>query len=112
MKKILAVALALVMTVSLCACGGSDSVVGKWAFGGNTYEFKEDNSLSVSINGTLNYDGTYEIDGDKITVNVSGMLGEKTEELTYSLKGDTLKLDGDVTLTGADMSLEFTRVEE
>lgn len=111
MKKILALVIALMLTVLLCACG-SDSIVGKWAFGVNTYEFKEDNSLSISINGALNYDGTYEINGDKITINVSGMLGEQTEELTYSLKGDTLKLEGDVTLTNSDMSLEFTRIEE
>ncbi len=111
MKKILAFALALIMTLSLCACGGS-SIIGKWTFGGNSYEFKEDNTVSISVNGALNFDGTYEIDGDKITVKVSSMLGEKTEELTYSLKKDTLTLEGDVTLTGSNMSLEFTRVKE
>ena len=111
MKKFLAVALALIMTLSLCACG-KNSIIGKWSFGGNTYEFKEDNSVSISLNGTLNFDGTYELDGDKITVEVSGMLGEKTEELTYSLKKDTLTLEGDVTLTGSNVSLEFTRVKE
>ena len=111
MKKFLAFALALIMTLSLCACGGGN-IIGKWTFGGNSYEFKEDNTVSISVNGAINFDGTYEVDGDKITVKVSGLLGEKTEELTYSLNGDTLKLDGDVTLTGSNMSLEFTRVKE
>lgn len=110
MKKIFALMLAILMTLSICACA-SRSVVGKWVFGGNTYEFKEDNSVSISINGALNYDGTYEIDGDVITVQVSGLLGEITEDLTYSVKGDTLKLEGDVTLTGTDMSLEFVKVK-
>ena len=112
MKKFLVIALALVMTFTFCACAGSGSLVGKWAFGVNTYEFKEDNTVSISVNSTLNYDGTYEVSGDTIVVKVSGMLGEKTAELTYSLKGDTLKLDGDVTLIGTNMSLEFTRVKE
>lgn len=112
MKKIVAGVLALlVLTTMLCACGGSGSIVGKWVFGGNTYQFNEDNSVSISINGTLNFDGTYEVSGNKITLNVSGMLGDKTEELTYSLKGDTLKLEGDVSLSGSDVSLEFTRVK-
>ncbi len=112
MKKILTALLALVMTVLLCACG-SGSIVGKWAFGVNTYEFKDDNTVSISLNGALNYDGTYEVDGDKITVTVSGMLGEKTEELTYTLKGDTLTLTGDVTMTGgADVTLEFAKVKD
>ena len=111
MKKFFAVVLALMMTLICCSCS-SDSVVGKWSFGGSTYTFNEDNSVSISINGAINYDGTYEIDGDKITVKVSGMLGEKTEELTYYLKGDTLTLEGDVTLTGSNMSLEFTKVEK
>lgn len=110
MKKILALALVLVMGLMLCACG-SDSVIGKWAFGVNTYEFKEDNTVSISLNGALNFDGTYAVEGDKITLKVSGLTGEKTEELTYSIDGDTLKLEGDVTLTGVDTSLEFTKAE-
>ncbi len=108
MKKVLALALVVVMGLMLCACG-SNSVVGKWVFGGTSYEFKDDNTVSISLNGALNFDGTYEVDGDKITVEVSGLTGDKTEELTYSIDGDSLTLEGDVTLTGADTTITFEK---
>jgi len=108
MKKILAIALTLILVVSLAACA-SESIVGKWVFGGNTIEFTEDGKVSVNVNGALNYDGTYEIDGDKIVMTVSTMLGEKTEEFTYTLKGKSLTLNGDITFMGgvaAEMPFE------
>lgn len=108
MKKIVAMVLALVMMFTLAACSGG-SIEGKWAFGGTTYEFKEDSKVSISVNGALNYDGTYTMEGDKLTVTVNGLLGEQTEELTYELKGDTLTLTGNVTFTGSNMTLEFAR---
>ncbi|MGI6265165.1 MAG: DUF5640 domain-containing protein [Acutalibacteraceae bacterium] len=109
MKKALVCVLALVMVISLVACSGG-SIVGKWAFGVNTYEFREDNTVSVSINNTLNYDGTYTVDGDKVTLTVKGLIGEQTVDLTWSVKGSTLTLTGDVTLSGASSTLTFERV--
>lgn len=108
MKKLFAGFLAVAMLLTLAACS-SGSIIGKWAFGGATYEFKDDNTVSISINGALNYDGTYETDGDKLTVTVSGLLGETTKEFTYKVKGDTLTLEGDVTFTGTSMSMDFTK---
>lgn len=108
MKKILAIALTLILVISLAACA-SESLVGKWVFGGNTIEFTEDGKVSVNVNGTLNYDGTYEVEGDKIVMTVSTMLGEKTEEFTYTLKGKSLTLNGDITFMGgvaAEMPFE------
>jgi len=109
MKKLLALFLAVGMLLSLAACGGG--IEGKWQFGGCTYEFKEDNKISVKVNGVMNYDGTYEIDGDVLTVKASGTLGDVEEELKYSLKGGTLTLEGDVTFSGSDVTLEFAKVE-
>lgn len=110
MRRILAAILMVAMLLTLVACGGKGSIVGKWAFGVNTYEFKDDNTVNVSINGTLNYEGTYEVAEDTIILKVSGLMGEMTKELTYELKGKTLKLTGDVTLSnGVSSTLEFTR---
>lgn len=112
MKKILAMLLAIAMMVMLCACGGGGSIIGKWAFGVNTFEFNEDNTVSISVNGALNYDGTYEVAEDKITVTVTGLTGEQTEEFTYELKGDTLTLTGDITLSGGvDTTIDFTKAK-
>lgn len=108
MKRVLAAVLAAVMLIILCACGSS-SVVGKWIFGVNTYEFREDNTVSISISSALNYEGTYEVDGDKIIITANTLLGEKTVELTYSLDGDTLKLEGDITFSGVVMQMEFAK---
>ena len=113
MKKFCLILLSVLLTASLlCACGGSKSIVGKWAFGVNTYEFKEDKTVSISINGALNYDGTYEINGDKVIVTITDMIGmEKKAELTYALKGNTLTLTGNVTFTGSSVTLDFTKVK-
>ncbi len=110
MKKLLALVMAVGMFFSFVACGGG-SIQGKWTFGGCIYEFKEENKLSVSVNGALNYDGTYEIDGDVINVKVKGMMGDVEEELKYTLKGDTLTLEGNVTFTGSDVTMEFAKAK-
>lgn len=109
MKKVLAIALSVFMLLSFAACGAK-SVVGKWVFGGVSFNFKDDTNVSISANGALNYDGTYTIEGDVITVKAKGLMGEVTEEFKYSLKGDTLTITGDVSLMGgADTTLELKK---
>ena len=110
MKKFLAIALTAVMLFSLAACGGK-SIVGKWAFGANSFEFRDDNTVSISVNGALNYDGTYTVEEDKILVTTTDLLGqEKVTEFTYSLDGKTLTLTGDITLMGAPaVTLDFAK---
>lgn len=108
MKKMLTGLLAIVMLLAFTACSGG-SIIGKWVFGGVSYEFRDDNTVSVSINGALNYDGTYEINGDKVTVTVEGLLGEQTEEFTYKINGDTLTLEGDIAFSGTSTSIDFTK---
>lgn len=96
-EKFFAVLCVAMMVLSVVACG-SQSLTGKWAFGVNTYEFKDDDTVSISISGVLNYNGTYTTDGDKLTVTVSGLTGETTKEFTYQISGKTLSLTGDVHL--------------
>ncbi len=84
------------------------SLENEWAFGVNTYKFNDDGTFSASVN-TLNNNGTYLVDGDKITLQYSFMgVMEKETELTYSISGKTLTLSGDVTLTGAgSVSMDY-----
>ena len=110
MKRIVALVLAGLMLFALVSCAGG-SLKGKWAFGGVSYEFKDDNALTVNANGMV-FNGSYETEGNKLIVTVNGLTGETTKELTYTLKGDTLILNGDVTLLGAgSQELEFTRAK-
>ena len=106
-KLLAALLVVAMMTTLLASCGGS--LIGKWAFGAAVYEFKEDNQVSISVNG-LSYNGTYETEGKTLTVHVSGLFGETTKEFTYALKGDKLTLNGDVTFTNSgSVEVEFTK---
>ena len=110
MKKIICVALCALMVLSLVACGGSKSVVGKWAFGVNTFEFNDDGTFAASCNGMEN-SGTYTAEDGKITMTYKSLIGqETTTELTYELSGSTLKLTGDVSLMGSpSVTVEYTK---
>lgn len=110
MKKLLICLLIIATLFSAVSCG-SKSIIGKWMFGVNSFEFREDNTVSVSISGMLNYDGTYTVEDDKIIITAVGLLGMETvEEFTYSLDGDSLTLTGDITFAGgADTTLTFEK---
>jgi len=112
MKKLLICLLIIATLFSAVSCG-SKSIIGKWMFGVNSFEFREDNtvSVSVSISGMLNYDGTYTVEDDKIIITAVGPFGMETvEEFTYSLDGDSLTLTGDITFVGgADTTLTFEK---
>ncbi len=107
--KVLALTMAIILlAVPLISCSGG-SLTGKWVFGGTSYEFKEDNKVSVSLNG-LNYEGTYETEGKTLKITVTGLVGDTvTKELTYSIKGKELTLKGDVTFTGTDLEITFAK---
>ena len=139
MKKVLALFISFIMIFAVSACNGeknenegggaivslptssqqtiskdeggkkSDIVVGKWAFGINLIEFKDVENVSLNVN-TLNYVGTYTIEGDKIIMTVNTILGERTGEFTYSLDGDKLTLKGDITfMGGGDVAVTYTK---
>ena len=96
-------------TICFVACG-SKSIVGKWAFGANTFEFRDDNTVSISVNGALNYSGTYVVEDNKIIITTNGLFGAVTREFEYSLKGKTLTITGDITfMGGANMTLELEK---
>ncbi|MBQ6947445.1 MAG: hypothetical protein IJN42_05300 [Clostridia bacterium] len=113
MKRFLIVLMVLVMMLSLAACGKGESIVGKWTFGATEIEFKEDSAVLISINKTLNYDGTYALEGDKVTITVKEITGALSEEFTYSLENGVLTMTGDITLKGAaPITMTFVKEEE
>lgn len=88
MKKILAIALTVILVVALfagCAKAGANAVVGKWAW---EYE-----GLGEVMSVTFNNDGTGEMES----------FGE-TMEFTYSVTADKINM----TLDGESSSCEYS----
>ncbi|MBQ2688052.1 MAG: lipocalin family protein [Clostridia bacterium] len=105
MKKTLCIILAvMLLAVSLCACAGSNSIVGSWSGTSQgvavTMSFAKDGTGVMSVLGGLaSEEFTYTIEGSTLTVNATD--GD-TEVYDYAIDGDSLSLtyEGEViTLT-------------
>ncbi len=98
-KRLVSLVAALVMVMSLVACGGEKGLVGTWEVSADIdgqeisagYTFESNGDCSVNAMG-ITMDGTYKTDGDKITITVSFMGVETSQEGTYKVDGDTLTL--------------------
>ena len=97
MKKVLLLVLAVVLVsalIILSGCeskpaGGSDSnsIVGSWTYPGTSYTYK------FNADGTGEYVGspfTYELSGDKISILYEG--GTVPFESTYKIEGNKLNI--------------------
>lgn len=88
--------LMLAMLVSLCACGGpSDSLKGTWAGTnddevGVTWTFDGGGKCKMENDYGTKDDGTYTIDGDKVSIKLNGWDAEKLYQFTIS--GSSLSL--------------------
>ena len=124
MKKLLIIALALMMVLSLAACGGSNNekdIIGTWALvdketeteyglgieftkdGEMRYGFTEDSLAGLTgdedVDAALDFLMTikYKIKNDtEMEVTVSAMFGlaKETTTVSYKLDGDSLSFDG------------------
>ncbi len=64
------------------------------------YDFKEDGSMHLeSLNGKYQFDGNYEVDGDKVTLSAKNTDGESSV-ITYTMKHG--EEDGSVVLQTED----------
>lgn len=119
-KRIAAVLLVLTMAFMLTACG-KDSVKGSWMITGGTamdsitggmdlaelgmemvFNFNDNNALLVTLSfmgESESMNGTWEVDGDNITMTLDG----DPLTCTWEINGDTL------TLTATDGTLIFTK---
>ncbi len=96
MKKTVAVLLMVVMILSV-ATGCSNKLEGTYqsvdeddAF---TVTFK-DGEMKIEASGLI-FEGTYEVKGDKIIMEMEMMGQKSTEELSFKQEGDTIFIDGD-----------------
>lgn len=124
MKKILAIALAALMLLSLTACGGSgnkQAIVGTWALVDTELETEYGLGIEFTKDGKMHYGLTsdvlegltgdedvdaaldllltieYKIKSDtEMEITMKALLGLKKETVTvsYALDGDTLEFDG------------------
>ena len=84
MKKAISLLLALVMCLSLCACGGKSPIVGTWQthIAGTTYTyvFKSDNTYTFTLEGAFNTEdhGKYALNEDNGTIIFSKDTGDIT----------------------------------
>lgn len=98
MKKVTVSVLALVLALSLMACGGSKSVVGTWTMEGtdadiSSLELKNDGTGSITLGESISLNITYTTEKDKLTLTMSYLGETESEEYTYSVKDNKLTLN-------------------
>lgn len=101
-KRLVSLVAALVMVMSLVACGSNSEFVGTWectteANGQSIttrYEFKSNGDCVMSVAG-LTIECEYETDGDKLIFSIEVLGVETTEEWTYKIDGNTMTLTKD-----------------
>lgn len=111
MKKVLALALVLVMIFALCACGTSrkgDPAVGDWTLTGlkmGDSDYSEYiNMFNISLSFQDNGKGSMTSDGDKYSVTWGdGTFTDGHDTYSYVVEGDTLSFEAE------GMTFIFTR---
>ena len=95
MKKIsLVLALVLMMSFVLCACGASNEIVGEWkGEAGETMIFEDDGTGSISMFG-VEVTFTYEAADGKLSMTPESEEICETETTDYTIEGDKLIIDG------------------
>ena len=97
MKKLSALMLVLVLSLSFVACGGSKSITGTWTVDGtdadiSKLELKDDGTGSVSLGDSISLNITYTTEKDKLTITMSYLGQTESDEYTYTLKKGKLTL--------------------
>ena len=95
MKRLTALALVLLLTLALTACGSKDEVAGTWAAdmgadGYITWTFDGKGGCTYD-NEVVKQKGTYSLSGDQMTVKLENWDSEKT--YTFSVGSDGLTMN-------------------
>lgn len=90
MKRILALLLVLAIVFAFAACSKKDQIIGKWKASDDDYymTFEKDGTLVMSGDG-MSFEGTYKVDGDKLTMTI---FGSSTTVKIKSVSGSQLVL--------------------
>lgn len=104
---LLPVLLAMFLLLSGCktvTANASGTIAGKWkdSYGLTEYRFDTGGKVEIKALNLGSFNGTYKIDGDKITIEYRVVLKDVKDTYTFKLDGDTMYLDNN----------EFTRVED
>ena len=96
-KKLSALMLVLVLSLSFVACGGSKSITGTWTVDGtdadiSKLELKDDGTGSISLGDSISLNITYTTEKDKLTITMSYLGQTESDEYTYTLKKGKLTL--------------------
>jgi len=97
----------LLVFLSLVLAACSPSLVGKWVPEDepkNAIEFLQDGTVNVYRSDEIFGTGAYEIDGDKITMNITG----QSTTSTFKIEGNKLTLTGTNT-DGSTYTTVFIR---
>jgi hypothetical protein len=78
------------LLLAAAGCGGSGSIVGKWAdSGGAVWEFTEDGEVLMGEGAAGGVAFTYTVEGGRLSVSA---LGNEVIAAQFTVEGDTLKL--------------------
>lgn len=88
--KLVGIAILLLgVVLAFSACGGGDDVTGTWkGDDGITYEFKDDGTVALQMEGLGDFSAEYEVSGGNITID---MMGEKVTA-PYKIDGNTMTI--------------------
>ena len=122
MKKIICIALAAVMALSLAACGGSNSLSGKVATDGSTSMEKvigalketfegENTGVEVTYNPTGSSSGIKAVQEGRCDIGLSSR-ALKAEEVEQGLVGTILAYDGIAVIVNPENTVEDLAVEQ
>jgi uncharacterized protein (TIGR03066 family) len=96
--RILPLVLLVVFSFMLTACGSQNktqTIVGKWKSSDgkeSVYEFREDKSGTMTLNGTVSKDFTYTVEGDKLKITTEVLKQKQENECTYTLEDGKLTI--------------------
>lgn len=103
MKKRFWVILLTAVLLLLAGCGtrqtrNADSIVGTWkdSYGLTEYKFEDGGKMKIEALNLGSFRGTYQIDGDKISIEYQVALSKVQDSYTMKLDGNTLYLNDKV----------------
>lgn len=103
LKRLTVIMTVVAMIAVFVGCGKKDSIVGTWECDNYTFVFEKDGTGTETLGGINVEISSYSITKDKLSITVSFLGTEETDEYTYTLKKNTLTLDD------GSSTWEFTR---